>query len=739
MNRKSTEDYDALIASKRKVSASFGFEPLPIKAPLFPWQKQIVEWAVRKGRCALFEDCGLGKTAQQLEWARQVHVKTGGSVLILTPLAVAAQTQREACKFGIEACVASSMDDVIGPGIWITNYEKLDKFDCAQFAGVVLDESSILKSFTGKTRRELTDAFASTPYRLACTATPSPNDYTELGQHAEFFGICSREQMLATYFINDTFNTGDWRLKRHAEREFWRWLASWAACISKPSDIGFADDGYILPPLNLRTITVSVDQSEQAGEDLFRIATLSATTMHREMRITSGARSDEVARLVRESNEPWIVWCNTNDEADALCERIPEAIEVRGSDTPEKKQRLLADFSEGRARIIITKPSIAGFGLNWQHCRNLAFVGLSYSFEDFYQALRRSYRFGQTREVNAYIIQAETEGAIAKAIQSKIKQHEDMQRKMKQAAAELRFASPETIDAKVDIQTYTGPGWTVHHGDCVRVAREKIPDASVGFSVFSPPFADLFTYSSDPQDMGNCSGMAEFMEHFGVLIGELKRIMQPGREVAVHCVDLLSTKWKHGRIEFQDFSGEIIRAFWKHDFLFHSRICIWKSPVTEMQRTKAHGLLYKTLKADSSDSRVGCADYLLVFRTPGKCVTPVTKDPSRYPVDWWQEVASPVWMTVDQGRVLNSDSARDYEDERHICPLQLDVIERAVELWSNPGDLVFSPFTGIGSEGWGAVSKRRQFVGSELKESYVKQAVANLQNLTSQGLLFDAA
>lgn len=729
-------DYDALIAKKRKVTANYGFEPLPITAPLFPWQRQIVEWAVRKGRCALFEDCGLGKTAQQLEWAYQVCQHTGGSVLVLTPLAVARQTQLEAVKFGIPACIAKEASDVTGPGIWITNYEKLDKFNTDEFAGVVLDESSILKSFTGKTRQELTAAFSLTPYRLACTATPSPNDYTELGQHADFLGICTPDQMLATYFINDTFNTGDWRLKKHAEALFWRWLASWAACVSKPSDIGFEDKGYDLPKLNLETITVHVDESTSTGDDLFRIATLSATTMHREMKLTSGARADEVARLVNQSAEPWIVWCNTNDEADALIERIQDAIEVRGSDTPERKQKALADFSEGRSRIIITKPSIAGFGLNWQHCRNVAFVGLSYSFEDFYQALRRSYRFGQTREVNAYIVQAQTEGAILRAIETKINQHKTMQENMKLAAKELRFATSETIDAKVDITTTTGDGWTVHHGDCVRVAREKIHDHSIGFSVFSPPFADLFTYSSDPQDMGNCSSMAEFMDHFSVLIKELKRIMQPGREVAVHCVDLLSTKWKTGNIQFQDFSGEIIRAFWKHDFLFHSRICIWKSPVTEMQRTKAHGLLYKTLKTDSSNSRVGCADYLLVFRAPGQCITPVTKDPSKYPVDWWQEVASPVWMTVDQGRVLNGEVAREHSDEKHICPLQLDVIERAVELWSNPGDLVFSPFTGIGSEGYGSVSKGRRFIGSELKRSYAEQASINLKNLTIQRQLF---
>ena len=728
-------NYDSYIASKKRTVSSYGFEPLPITAPLFDWQKHIVEWAVRKGRAALFEDCGLGKTAQQLEWANQVHQKTGGSVLILTPLAVAHQTAREGVKFGIPAKVVESSEEVNEPGIYITNYEKLDHFNAGDFAGVVLDESSILKNFTGKTRRALTDAFANTPYRLCCTATPSPNDYTELGQHADFLGICSPAQMLCTYFINDTFNTGDWRLKKHAESEFWKWLASWAACVSKPSDIGFADDGYILPALNMQNVTVHVDESEDPGEDLFRIATLSATTMHREMRLTAAARVEAVSKLVNNSPEQWLVWCNTNDEADSLADSLTDAVEVRGSDTAKHKEKSMMDFIDGRTRVLISKPSIMGMGINFQNCSHVAFVGLSYSFEDFYQALRRSYRFGQKKEVNAYIIQAQTEGAITRAIETKINQHKEMQQNMKKAAHELRFAKIEEVNAKTDITTTTGQGWTVHHGDCVRVAK-TIPDNSVGFSVFSPPFADLFTYSNDPQDMGNCGSMAEFMIHFDHLIEELLRIMQPGREVAVHCVDLLSTKWKHGSIQFQDFSGEIIRAFWKKGFLFHSRVCIWKSPVTEMQRTKAHGLLHKTLRTDSSNSRVGCADYLLVFRAPGDCVTPVTKDGSKYPVSWWQEVASPVWMTVDQGRVLNGECAREQADERHICPLQLDVIERAIELWSNPDDLVFSPFTGIGSEGYGALSLGRKFVGSELKKSYAEQACANLRNLKQQDLLF---
>lgn len=729
-------DYDSFIVAKNRRAVNVGFDPMPITAPLFPFQKHVVEWAIKKGRAAMFEECGLGKTLQQLEWAAQVAAHTGGSVLVLTPLAVASQTLTEAQRFGIDARIVRCADDVES-GINITNYEKLDLFDGIEFAGVVLDESSILKNFTGKTRIKLTERFKSTPYRLCCTATPSPNDYAEFGQHADFLGICTPGQMLATFFINDTFNTGDWRLKKHAEAEFWEWVASWASCVGRPSDIGFDDDGYILPSLNLKTITVDVDESAGEGsEELFKHATLSATTMHRELRETADARADAVADLVNNSDDLWIVWCNTNVEADALMARIPDATEVRGSDKPEHKENKLAAFTNSNTRVLISKPSICGFGMNWQHCRNVAFVGLSYSFEDFYQALRRSYRFGQQHEVNAYIVQARTEGAILATVKRKMEQHQQMQERMKMASIAFKNSTMKTTPMKTDINTVVGDGWQMHHGDCVRVARQ-IQDESIDFSVFSPPFADLFTYSNDPQDMGNCIDLDEFRGHFEILIAEMMRIMKPGRIVAVHCVELLATKWKDGHCGGKDFPGEIIRMFWRHGFIQHSpRITIWKSPVTEMQRTKAHGLLYKTLKADSCDSRVGCADYLLIFKKPGENPNPVTKDPNKYPVDWWQEVASPVWMTVDQGRVLNKDGARDKADERHICPLQLDVIDRAVELWSNEGDLVYSPFTGIGSEGVGALTLNRRFVGSELKESYFNQAVQNLQNAKSQLTLF---
>jgi DNA modification methylase len=361
---------------------------------------------------------------------------------------------------------------------------------------------------------------------------------------------------------------------------------------------------------------------------------------------------------------------------------------------------------------------------------------LSYSFEDFYQALRRSYRFGQEREVNAYIVQARTEGAILSVVKHKIEQHARMQEQMKVAALALR-KKEKTIMMKTDIEKASGDGWELYHGDCVRVAAE-IENDSVGISVFSPPFADLFTYSADVQDMGNCDNKDEFAKQFKFLITEIYRVLKPGRMACVHCNDLLSTKWKHGKIEFQDFSGDIVRAFRETGFAFHSRVTIWKDPVTEMQRTKAHGLLYKTLLNDSTSSRMGSPEYLLIFKKPGENAEPVTHTKESFNLDQWQEWASPVWTTIDQGNVLNKELSRDESDERHICPLQLDVIERALVMWSNPGDLVYSPFTGIGSEGYQALRMDRRFVGSELKESYFRQACRFLQSAKSQLNLFAA-
>lgn len=731
-------NYDAIIAAKTRAVGSHGFDPRPFTAPLFDWQKPAVEWAVRRGRAALFEECGLGKTVQQLEWAHQVAAHTAGNVLILCPLAVAAQTVREGLHFGIEVTQCKTQADV-RPGINITNYDRIEHFSPELFVGVVLDESSILKSFQGKMRNLLTNSFSKTPYRLCCTATPSPNDFTELGQQADFLGVCKPSEMLATYFINDTFDTGTWRLKGHAEDAFWRWVSSWAVCISKPSDIGFSDEGYNLPPVETHLVNVAVDHRADAGSgELFVNPTLSATQIHAHNRRTMTERVTAAAAIVNDSREEFVVWCEGNDESAALAAAIPDAVEVVGADSLDFKESAFEGFCTGKHRVLISKPEIAGLGLNLQHCRNEIYVTRTYSFERFYQAGKRIHRFGQKRKVNRYIVKTDAENGVERAINRKQDQHDQMHSLMRFTREEL-FQKQAPQPMNTNIETVSTDNWTMHHGDCVRVAKTMPPD-SIGFSVFSPPFADLFTYSDDVQDMGNCAGMPEFMVQFGALIDELKRVTMPGREIAVHCCDLLATKWKDGEIEFKDFSGEIIRAFRTRGFAFHSRITIWKDPVTEMQRTKAHGLLYKTLKADSGKSRVGSADYLLVFRKPGKNPKPITHTVEDLPLALWQEIASPVWMTVNQGRVLNGEIAREDADERHICPLQLDVIERALHLWSAPGDLVFSPFTGIGSEGFCALKMKRRFVGAELKRTYFETALDYLRRGDEESrTLFDLA
>lgn len=732
-----TTNYDQFIVSKQKTIKDAGFEPLPIIAPLFDWQRHIVEWAVRKGRAALFEDCGLGKTAQQLEWASQVVRHTGGSVLILTPLAVAEQTIKEGVRFGIRASFAESQADILTNGIYVTNYEKLEKFDASHFVGVVLDESSILKNFMGKTRIALTTAFANTPYKLACTATPAPNDYMEFGQHCEFLGAMPSNEMLCRWFINDTMNFGSYRLKGHAESDFWDWVGTWAACLSNPGDIGYDGKEYILPKLNLKQIVVNVDDVEGAEDgELFRCPELNATTVHREMRISCAERAKAAAELVASNSEPWIVWCNTNYESDELTKLIPDATEVRGSDSHDSKISKLNKFQTGEARVIISKPSICGFGLNWQHCRNVVFVGLSYSFEDFYQALRRSYRFGQKQEVNAFIISGKNESQIISTVQFKMDLHAKMQERMKKASKSLRNEKTKQLKMNTKITPEIGAGFTVYNGDCVRVAKQ-LESNSIDFSIYSPPFANLYIYSDDVQDMGNCKDDDEFFAQYRFLIAEKYRITKPGCLSAVHCKNLVNYAGRDGMAGLRDFRGEIIRAHVDLGWAYHSEITIWKDPVIEMQRTKAQGLLYKQLRANSKYTRMGMAEYLIIFRKWGEGMNenPVTHTKENFDLLQWQKWASPVWMDINQTKVLNGKIAREDQDEKHICPLQLDVIERAITLWSNPGDLVYSPFTGIGSEGYGALSLGRRFVGSELKKSYAEWACINLRNLEAQPTL----
>ena len=724
--------YQSFLSAKSVIHHASGITPKETHEILFPFQRDIVKWALRRGRACIFADCGMGKTFMQIEWARQIP----GDVLILAPLAVATQTIDEAAKLGCFVRYCRDGADV-KPGITITNYEMLEHFDASRFAGVVLDESSIIKHFDGKTRQEVIKRFANTLFRLACTATPAPNDHMELGNHAEFVGAMSRTEMLSMFFVHDGGDTAKWRLKGHAEAKFWKWVCSWAVMIRKPSDLGYDDGEFVLPPLTLEQISI---EHQNAGEFLFA---MEAQTLQERIAARRESVSDRVkkcAEMVNASSEPWIIWCNLNSESDELDSAIEDAVQVQGSEKPEAKAQKLHDFSAGKIRVLVTKPSIAGFGMNWQHCRNVAFVGLSDSWEQYYQAVRRCWRFGQKREVKVHIITSTAEGQVVANIKRKevdaARMAEEMVKHMHSINEENIKGTARTSDAYVE-DVAKGKKFTLYLGDCVEVVR-KLPDASVGFSVFSPPFASLYTYSASDRDMGNSKDYDEFSKHFEFLAHELFRVIMPGRLLSCHCMNLPTSKSHHGYIGLQDFRGDLIRCFQRAGFIFHSEVCIWKDPVTAMQRTKALGLLHKQIVKDSCMSRQGVPDYLVTMRKPGDNPEPVEGELDRWigdnsfkseghlSIDLWQRYASPVWMDIRASRTLQKESAREEKDERHICPLQLDVIERAIELWSNSGDLVFSPFTGIGSEGYVALINGRRFVGAELKASYWKQAASNL-------------
>lgn len=440
--------YEDIIATKARHAAASGFDADVCDPWLFPFQQHAVRWALAGGRRALFEDTGLGKSRQEIAFADRVERHAGGRVLVLAPLAVGPQTVREAVAVGVDGVTfARTPSEATSARIVVTNYDNLDKWDAEAFAGVVLDESSILKSFMGSTRRALTERFATTPFRLCATATPAPNDHDELGNHSEFLGIMPRTTMLASFFVNDSSDTGTWNLRGHAVRPFWDWVASWALSARRPSDVGPYDDTpYNLPELRLHRHIVAVDLTDDTGTALFRLPGLSATGVHKEKRRTLAARVARVAEVVAaEPDESWLLWCETDYEADALMGAIPGAIEVSGSMPADTKASRLLGFADNGGRLV-TKPKIAGFGMNWQNCARMVFSGGSYSYEAFYQAVRRCWRFGQTREVHAHVVMAYTEQHMWDVVAGKADTHAAMQDEMFAASRRAHGSGRGLID-----------------------------------------------------------------------------------------------------------------------------------------------------------------------------------------------------------------------------------------------------------------------------------------------------
>ena len=726
------DEYQKFLEGKFKVHQNSGFEIEldSINPILFPHQKIAVKKALEKGRFALFLDTGLGKTLCELEWAKHIYNHTKKPVLIICPLAVSGQIIEEGRKFGYDIN-RLNLQKGIETIINVINFEQLSNVDVSLFSGIVIDESSILKSFTGALRNLIIKTFKDFKFKLACTATPSPNEYTEIGNHSEFLGVLDSSDMLTKFFSNDTSEASKFTLKGHAKKDFFRWLNSWGLCLTKPSDLGFSDLGYDLPPLNIIEYEIFTEKKDNGK--LFNDTSVNATNFNQELRNTMEARLNKVAEIVNNSTDNFIIWIKQNDEADYLKKLIPDAIEVRGSELPETKEKKLLGFGKNEFRVMITKTKIAQFGLNYQNCNNQVFASLDFSFEGTYQAIRRCYRFGQTKEVNIHIVKTDTMKNVSDIIKQKESEFNIMRKEMiNELANDLDFR------LKLDYthQVVKAPDYEIHKGDSIELI-DLIDDNSIDFSIYSPPFSSLYTFSDNIRDLGNCDSDEEFFQNYRFLLQKLFKKIRPGRLVAVHTKDLPMYKSRHGATGYRDFTGENLKLMEDVGFVYHSKITIWTDPVLERARTNCQRLLYKQVQSDASLSGVGTPDYLTIFRKweniDSDLYRPVDwKNRENFPLDTWQKWASPVWFDIMRVDVLNSRIAKDSDDEKHLSPLQLGVIERAIAMWTNENETVFTPFAGIGSAIYQAVKMNRKGIGIELKDAYFNQACKNIEQAVQE-------
>ena len=742
--------YEEFIESKRIVIGHNGIDidQSAVHPRLFDYQKDIVRWACRKGRCAVFADTGLGKTYISLEWARLMGQRT----LFVAPLSVARQTVRMSSDIDVDLRYARNQAQVTDDcRLWITNYEMLEHFDAAQFGAVVLDESSILKAIDGKTKQMLIDMFAETPYRLCCTATPAPNDRTEIGNHSEFLGITKMADMLAMFFVHSNKemvtevngvvlrrklgndNGQEWRLKHHAEQPFYRWMASWAMSIRKPSDLGYSDDGFILPPLRVNPVWIDYDYVPDNQLVFTELGGLSGARAVR--RETLQQRCETAAAIVNASDEQWIVWTGLNDESALMAELIPDSIEVVGADSPEHKATSIEAFQDGKHRVLVSKPSIAGFGMNFQNAHNQIFVGLSYSWEEWYQAVRRSYRFGQTKEVSIFVVLTEAEREIYDTILMKEKVASNMSEQLIDHVRRYEMDEIDGIDIgafEYNEKTVKGENYTAMLGDSAQRLAE-IPSDSIDLSVYSPPFSQLYVYSATELDLGNCQNNDEFFTHYGFIIRELLRVTKPGRLTCVHTADIPAMASRDGYIGMKDFPGEVIRAYEDNGWIYHGYAIVAKNPQAQAIRTHSKALLFVQVRKDSTASRPAILDRVLFFVKPGTNAVPVTPvQNGEMDNEKWIDWAGGIWTGIVESDTLQYQAARDPNDELHLCPLQLGTIERCIKLYSNPGETVLTPFMGIGSEAYTALKFGRKAIGIELKPSYYSLAIRNLRAIEAE-------
>lgn len=734
--------YDQFLRAKMALAQESGFPAKDIHLQLFDFQADIARWAVQRGCAAVFAAPGLGKTLIQCEFARQVH----GPVLIFAPLAVTHQTVREGQeKLGMAIQYVRRQEDMI-ERVCIANYELWPHFVGVGVDAIILDESGILKSLDGKTRRALETHFIAAPMRLCCTATPAPNDIAEIANHAAFLGHMRRADVLATFFVHDQT---EWRLRGHAQSAFFRWLSSWSISLNTPGDLGYDDTAFQLPPLsvkehvlpwNTRTPILQHD-GQYCLAQTYKLRGLTDRISLRQQ--TAVRRAEYAADLALQADGQVVLWTGLNSESTLLAHLLKAhgAVEVKGNDTLDTKEERLLAFASGEIPMLITKASIAGHGLNFQKANTAIFVGINDSHESYYQAVRRLWRFGQHAHVTTHVVIAEQEVAVWENVKRKEQEARWMMHHLIEATREqgmqelLRTPSPSIVPPPVVPHRFSAQA-TVLHGDAVH-ALKGVESTSVGLTITSPPFLSLYTYSPTAQDVGNCRTEEEFFGHLRYVVDELWRITMPGRNFCMHLSDVPAMMVRDGWIGRKNFRGHMVDHMEAWGWIYHGECTIDKNPQAQAIRTKAKGLLFIQKQRDASWLRPAMADYLLLFRKPGENAVPITL--SDVTNDEWVQWAHPIWYDIRETETLNAAEGREDADDRHICPLQLGFIDRCVRLWSNPGELVCDPFAGIGSTGYIALKRGRRFVGSELKESYVRAALRNLamiQENAAQQTLF---
>ena len=814
--------YEEFLRAKVKLAPFTGFDVSPeeINPALKPHTRDIVRWAVKGGTRAIFASFGLHKTATQLEILRLIGQHRQGLRLQVLPLGVRQEFFREVAErfhgdFGMRLRFIRS-DSEIGDEreVYLTNYESVreGKITPSLFRATSLDEASILRSYGSKTYQEFLPAFEPVEFKFVATATPDPNRYKELIHYAGYLGVMDTGQALTRFFQRDSEKAGNLTLYPHKEQEFWLWVASWAVFIQRPSDLGHSDEGYILPELDVRWHEIPSDYDTAGNEKngqglLIPDLAMGLSAAAREKRDSLPARVAQVCDLVQADPEDhFIVWHDLEDERHALQEAIPEAVSVWGSQDLEEREQRIIDFSDGRHRILSTKPVIAGSGCNFQrHCHREIFAGVGFKFNDFIQAVHRTFRFGQTKRVRIDVIHTEAEREVVATLQAKWRRHDEQQQRMAELVRTYgldQLAMQDTLARTIGVQrrVVKGERFEVAHNDCVLEAREQA-DNSVDLIVTSIPFANHYEYSPSYNDFGHTEGNEHFWAQMDYLTPELYRILKPGRIAAIHVKDrvLFGSVTGLGRPSMDFFHEEAAMHLRKHGFHKLAMVTITTDVVRENNQT--YRLSYTEMCKDGTKMGTGCSEYLLVFFKPqtdltrGYADVPVARAKADYSLARWQidahaywrssgdrlltaeemaamgpgklakfftedslrriydyrrhveigehldergalprefaclQPGSPdpnVWTDVARMRTLNGEQA-NRAVEKHVCPLQFDIVDRAIERWSMPGEVIYDPFHGLGTVGVRAIKLGRHARGSELNGGYFADQVHYLQ------------